>query len=70
MLSQEDLLKQTIICLITVGLLALVMPAFADEDLPVKEIAPILNQHSCETSCKVQESSFDYTLEPLEAVLS
>ena len=66
MVSQGGPLKQTIICLITVGLLALDMPAVADEDLPVEEIAPMLNQHPCETSCKVQGNRFDYTLEPLD----
>ena len=59
-------LKQTIICMITTALLASHMPAVADEDLPVKEIASILNQHPCETSCKVQGTQFDYTLEPLD----
>ncbi len=66
MLSHGVPLKQTIICVITVGLLALDMPAVADEDLPVEEIAPILNQHPCETSCKVQGNPFDYTLEPVD----
>lgn len=62
MLSNRISLKQTIICVITVGLLALGMLAVADEDLRVEEIAPILSQHPCETSCKVQ----GYTLEPVD----
>jgi hypothetical protein len=57
---------QTIICVIIVGLLALDVLAVADEDLPVAEIAPILNQHPCATPCKVKENSFNYTLEPVD----
>ena len=53
-------------CVAGIGLLILSAPLLADEAYRIEEISPILKQHPCKKTCKVQVASAEYTLSPID----
>ncbi|MBK6358128.1 MAG: hypothetical protein IPF44_16155 [Betaproteobacteria bacterium] len=53
-------------CVAGIGLLILSAPLLADEAYRIEEISPILKQHPCKKTCKVQGASGEYTLSPID----
>lgn len=65
-MSASALLKQASMGVIAAGLLAPSFSALAADALAVEDLTPILNQHPCKRSCKVQAHATEYTLDPVD----